>query len=82
LEIDDVQSLWNRIETIMVDTTDELVPIRSFQNNVSTQSQTLPEVMKRKLALRKRLLNSMKRNPDDELKKRLKQLNAEIKNHY
>ena len=82
LEIDDVQSLWNRIETIMVDTTDELVPIRSFQNNVSTQSQTLPVVMKRKLALRKRLLNSMKRNPDDELKKRLKQLNAEIKNHY
>ena len=58
------------------------MPIRSFQNNVSAQSQKIPVVMKRKLALRKRLLNCLKRNPNDELKMRLKQLNAEIKNHY
>ena len=69
---------WNIIETIMINATDELVPIIGFHNNVSVQSQKIPVVMKRKLALRKRLLNSLKRNPNEELKTRLQQLNAEI----
>ena len=78
----DVQSNWNKIEEILVRTIDKLAPITEFMGNVSSLSQAIPQVITRKIGQRKRLLRKMRQNPNDELKKRIKNLSKEIKEHF
>ena len=77
-EIDDVQSLWNKIEETVINITDDIVPIREYVDNVSTLSQETPTVVKRKMRQRKLMLAKMRQNPDEELKKRINWLNLSM----
>ena len=80
-EIDQVQHYWNYIEREMVGIVDELAPMVPFVNN-STCSSTTPVLIKNKLNIRKRLLRSIKGNPNEEKRLRIKHLNIEIRNFY
>ena len=81
-QIDDVQSNWNKIENILVKTTDKFAPLCKFMDNVSKESQTVPPSINRKLDQRRRLLAKLRQNPDDVIKRRVKNLNTEIKNLF
>jgi hypothetical protein len=80
-DIDQVQHYWNSIEGAIVEIVDELAPLVPFINN-SICSSTIPVLIKNKLNIRKRLLRSIKRNPSNEKKLRIKNLNIEIRNYY
>ena len=81
-QINDVQGLWNKIEEILIRTTDKLAPLSEHLDNVSAKSQEIPKIIKRKMRKRKDLLRKMKEDPSEELRKRVKNLNIEIKNHF
>ena len=76
----DVQQIWNNFENKLVLVIDRLVPLTEFVND-KIKVKLCPTI-KRKLNIRNRLLKQLKRNPTLELKRRIKQLNAEIKNHF
>jgi hypothetical protein len=59
-----------------------VAPTVEFTNNTTFKSQITPTAVKRKMRLRKKLLNALKISPDDELKSRLKNLDVEIKQFH
>ena len=79
--VSDIQCYWNKIEEIIIRIVDKLAPITKYVDNVTSKSKT-PLLIKRKLSQRKRLLRRLKQNPSEDLKIRMKNLNAEIKSHY
>ena len=79
--VSDIQCYWNKIEEIIIRIIDKLAPITKYVDNVTSKSKT-PLLIKRKLSQRKRLLRRLKQNPSEDLKIRMKNLNAEIKSHY
>ena len=81
-QINDVQSLWNRIEEMLIRTTDKLAPLCEYLDNVSAKSQEIPKIIKSKMRKRKDLLRRMREDPSEELRKRIKNLNTEIKSHF
>ena len=75
-----VQGIWNNFEEKLIKTVDEIVPLVEFEGrNVKTKQCP---VIRRKLNLRNRLLKVLKKRPSQELKKRVKNLNFEIRNHF
>ena len=76
-KIEDVQSNWNKIEEILIKTTDKLAPMCEYMDKVSSKSQAIPTVVNRKLHQRKKLLARLRQNPNEELRKRVKNLNVE-----
>ena len=62
-QMNDVQSLWNKIEEILIRTTDKLAPLCEFLGNVSSKSQEIPKVIKSKLRKRKDLVKKMREDP-------------------
>ena len=78
----DVQTNWNKMEEILTKVSDIVAPISEFTDNVSSKSQIIPMAIKRKISLRKRLITKLRQNPTDDLKKRVKNLNIEIKYHF
>ena len=82
LNSNDPQYIWNDLENKLLTITDNLVPYEPFSNNQTVKSLKPPAQIKRKINLRKRLLNSLKTNPSNILRDRIKNLNIEIKNHF
>ena len=82
IEADTVQPYWNRLESILLTIIDNLAPLESFINNCTSNSLKPTGVIKRKINLRKRLLNKINNNPTNAIRDRIKNLNIEIKNHF
>ena len=53
-----------------------------FTNNQSAELQVVAPHIKKKLNLRRNLLKILKQSPNEDLKKRIMNLNREIKNHF
>ena len=81
-EADQVQAYWNKLESLLLPVIDNIAPITPFKNNVTVASTEVPDVIKRKLNLRKRLLKSLKTNKTNVLRDRVNNLNVEIKRHF
>ena len=50
--------------------------------NVSKESQLVPSVIKRKMSQKKRLVTKLRQNPNEMMKRRVRNLNTEIKGHF
>ena len=72
IKTDDVQSTWNNFEKQLLPIIDKLVPIVPFQNCSSSKSLHPPANIKSKVNLRKRLLKSLRNNPSNSLRDRIK----------
>ena len=81
IEIDSVQANWNKLENMLINIIDEIVPMRGFVNNTVKNNPPPPHI-RNKLNVRKRLLKKQRTLPSIELKKRIKNLNAEIRSHF
>ena len=81
-DITTVQDLWNDYENKLSLISDMVAPITEYTSNESTISKQIPNIIRRKMRLRKRLLYKLKTRPDDDLKKRLKNLDTEIKQFH
>ena len=68
-------NILDKLEEILVKTTDQIAPIKEYSNNMTTKSQITPTVIKRKISQRQRLVARLKQNPTVELKGRVKNLN-------
>ena len=73
-----VQDIWNDFETKLIRVIDSVVPLRETNNELFS-SKTSPSV-RNKLNSRNRLLKIFKDRTTLELKRRIKNLNIEIKN--
>ena len=82
IEADEVQTIWNKFESLLMPIIDEIAPLVAFVNNVTVQSTLPNETIKRKLNLRKKLLKILKINKTDTIRNRIKNLNVEIKRHF
>ena len=75
-----VQEIWNNFEEKLIQIVNEIIPVVEFEGkNVKTKQCP---VIRRKLNLRNRLLKVLKKKPSLELKKRVKNLNVEIRSHF
>ena len=75
-----MQQYWNVLENKIIKVIDEIVPLSNFTGHVIKES--IPKVVKNKINKRNRLLKSFKRHPNPELKKRITDLNCEIRTHF
>ena len=80
-DYDDVQSYWNNFENKLLAVIDNLVPLTSFSNHITTK-QTLPASIKSKINLRKRLIASFRSSKCAVTKTRLSVVNKEIKSYF
>ena len=80
IDIDCVQQYWNVLENKIIKVIDEIVPLSNFTGHVIKES--IPKVVKNKINKRNRLLKSFKHHPNPELKKRITDLNCEIRTHF
>ena len=78
---DSVQGFWNAFEYKLIGVVDAIVPMREFTNRVSVKIE-VPQAIKNKVNIRKRLLKKFKATPTPELKLRIKGLNKDIKSHH
>ena len=72
--------MWNIFENKLIKIIDSIEPIVEFKDNYSVNKPC--PIIKSKLSLRNRLLKIFKKRPTMELKKRIKNLNIEIKVHF
>ena len=79
---DDVQTLWNHFECVLINIIDEIVPYESFVNNQTIKSAKPTPHVKSKIYLRRRLLKSFKKNNNPVTNLRIKNLNVEIKQFF
>ena len=75
-----VQDIWNDFETKLIRVIDSVVPLRETNNELFS-SKISPSV-RNKLNSRNRLLKIFKDRPTLELKRRIKNLNIEIRNYF
>ena len=59
---------------------DDIVPLVDYVNDVIKEKT--PKLVKNKINKRNRLLKSFKKRPNIELKKRIADLNCEIRSHF
>ena len=81
-EADQIQAYWNKFEAILLPVIDSIAPITPFTNNTTVVSTEVPEVIKRKLNLRKKLLKTLKTNKTNVIRDQIKNINVEIKRHF
>jgi hypothetical protein len=79
---DDVQSMWNRFENVLLPIIAKLAPMTEFTNNSTVKSQNPTAAIKNKIHLRKRLLKTLEKKPSNPLRDRIKNLNIEIRHHF
>ena len=79
---DDVQSMWNKFEDLLLPVVDKLAPLSTFSNNSTIKSQLPTPTIKNKIYLRKRLIKTLNKKPTNELRNRIKNLNVEIRHHF
>ena len=82
LEISTVQDLANDIENKIIGVVDNLVPICKFNNNRLEKTTTHPDLLKRKINQRKKLLKKLKQDRTQDTKIHIKNLSIEIKYHF
>ena len=61
-ELLDVQQHWNVLENVIIDVTDEIVPMIEFLPKMQTKLATNPAWVNHKINIRKRLLKADKLN--------------------
>ncbi len=73
----EIQSCWNNFENKILEVIDNLVPLTSFSNYITTK-QTFPKSIKSQMNLRKRLIASFRSSKSAVTKTRLSAVNKEI----
>jgi hypothetical protein len=79
---DNPQDLWNNFEMSLLPIIDEVVPYAEFLNNSIVNHNSTPPYIKNKINTRKRLLRKLKTSKSNELNKRVRNLNLEIRNFF
>ena len=77
LNSDNPQYIWNNLENKLLAVTDKLVPYEPFSNNQTVKSLKPPPQIKSKISLRKKLIQSLRSNPSNILRDRIKNPNVE-----
>lgn len=78
---DSVQGYWNSFETKLIDVVDKIAPMKEYCG-VTSRKTELPQALKTKFNIRKRLLNKLKTDKSPALKKRIKEIDKELKFFY
>jgi exonuclease III len=81
IETDSVQHTWNLFETALINITESLAPIEVVNSKIKPSKNNTSPHIKRKIQLRRKLLNKANTNPTNANRDRIKQLNIEIKKH-
>ena len=81
IETDSVQQTWNLFETALINITEQLAPIREINLKIKPSKNNTSPQIKRKIQLRRKLLNKANTNPTNANRDRIKQLNTEIRKH-
>ena len=79
-EVNNVQNMGDEFESKLVKVVDKITPLTEFTN--CKVKIKLPNSIKHKMNIRKRLLKQRKRSPTNEIKQKLNFLNHEIKTFY
>ena len=79
-DVNNVQNMWDEFESKLVRVVDKITPLTEFING--KVKIKLPNSIKNKINIRKRLLKQRKRSPTDKIKQKLNFLNHEIKTFY
>ena len=74
-----VQETWNSIENVIIDTVDQLAPIKMYPVNPQHKNPNIPWSVKQKLNKRNRLL---KQKLDSRHEPQIKLLTSEIKDYF
>ena len=80
IQIDDVQEFWNAFESLLIKIVDEIVPLTEFNGNII--NEMTPKLIKNKINKRNRWLKFFKKHPTVELKRKIADLNCEIRSHF
>ena len=78
IKYDSVQSYWNCFENKLVKVVDRLCPLSTFISN-SDSNTTVPQHIKNKLNIRRRLLSKLKTKKCSQIKMQIKKLDKEIR---
>ena len=76
----EVQDIWNDFECKLIDIVYSLVPLSYSKGNFFIEKP--PAIIKNKLNTRNRLIKNLKKRPSQELKKRISNLNCEIRVYF
>jgi hypothetical protein len=82
IETTNVQDTWNLFENVLINIIDKLAPLTPFTKSSKIDPKSTPNVVKRKINLRRKLLNKQKSNHSNILRDRIANLNYEIKLHF
>ena len=82
IETPNVQDTWNLFENVLINVIDKLAPLTPFTKSSKIDPKSTPSVIKRKINLRRKLLNKQKSNHSNILRDRITNLNYEIKLHF
>ena len=81
IDDDSVQCYWNTFENKLIGVVDAIVPMTKFMNS-NSQISKLPQNIKNKINIRKRLLKRLKNDKSVELKQKIKSIDSEMKFFY
>ena len=81
IDDDCVQGYWNSFENKLIGVVDKIVPMTKFMNS-NMQKSNLPPDLRNKINVRKRLLKKLKTDKSVELKRRIKDIDSEMKFFY
>ena len=81
IDDDSVQCYWNTFENKLIGVVDAIVPMTKFMNS-NSQISKLPQNIKNKINIRKRLLKRLKNDKSVELKQKIKSIDSELKFFY
>ena len=70
----DVQTTWNYLENVLINVTDEIVPLTPFTNNLISKTKTSP-LLRGLINKKKRLLKQKRINDSNEINIKLKTIN-------
>ena len=82
IETESVQQTWNLFETALLNITESLAPYEPIKHNTKHFKQATSVHIKRKINLRRKLLNKLKNDPSNNNRDRIKLLNTEIRTHF
>ena len=78
-DVDNVQNIWDELESKLVRIVDKITPLTEFTNS-KVKTKLPNSIMQKKK--KKRLLKQIKKYPTNEIKQKLNSLNCEIKTFY
>ena len=80
IDIEDVQGFWNEFEKKLIHVVDNIVPLKEFSLDLIAEKPD--KIIKNKINKRNRFLKQFKLRPNIELKRKIANLNFEIKSHF